>query len=420
MRGGRFSIGSAVALAIFTVALLMNDTRAAAQAETVLYSFSGTDGETPYAGVIFGSKGRLYGTTAYGGTYNSGTAFELAPKAGGGWEAKVLHNFGHGKDGSSPIGGMVFDTAGNLYGTTEYGGTGSCTVAGLPGCGTVFELSRQSDGAWTEKVLYDFPGETGRCPHAGLIFGASGSLYGTTYGSVCGGAVAFELSPTTGGGWAEKVLYSVPNTGPAASLVFDGAGNLYGTTIDGGAYDYGTVFELRPQVGGGWAERVLHNFSHSGRDGENPYAGLIFDAAGNLYGTTVGGGKDTICGGAGCGTVFELKPNAGGGWTEEVLHSFNNNGTDGYYPYSSLVFDAAGNLYGTTWQGGANNGGTLFELTPAAGGGWTETVVHDFQNNGTDGYAPYAGLIFDAAGNLYGTTQSGGPYGFGTVFEIKP
>ena len=168
-----------------------------------------------------------------------------------------------------------------------------------------------------------------------------------------------------------------------------------------------------------WAaaqERVLHNFNNNGTDGLEPYAGLIFDAAGNLYGTTAGGGTGSNCGAFGCGTVFELTPAAGGVWTETVLHNFNNNGTDGLEPYAGLIFDAAGNLYGTTAGGGTGSNcgafgcGTVFELTPAAGGVWTETVLHNFNNNGTDGLEPYAGLIFDAAGNLYGTTAGGGTY----------
>jgi uncharacterized repeat protein (TIGR03803 family) len=181
------------------------------------------------------------------------------------------------------------------------------------------------------------------------------------------------------------------------------------------------VFELTPAAGGGWTEKVLHNFNENGTDGALPRAPLIFDAAGNLYGTTEYGGTYYD---SDLGTVFELTPTAGGGWTETVLHNFN--GTDGEFPYSSLIFDGAGNLYGTTSAGGTYSSclsgyycGTVFELTPAAGGGWTETVLHSF-GNGTDGYSPSAGLIFDAAGNLYGTTPHGGTYEGGTVFEVTP
>src|ERR1035441_332430 len=217
--------------------------------------------------------------------------------------------------------------------------------------------------------------------------------------------------------WAtaqEKVLHNFNNNGtdgtnPRAGLIFDAAGNLYGTTENGGTNGVGTVFELTPTAGGGWTETVLYSFCSQANctDGYQPWAGLIFDAAGNLYGTTVyGGTADTTC--SYCGTVFELTPNGSGGWTETVLHSFGD-GTDGFYPSAGLIFDAAGNLYGTTAMGGTYDypwDGTVFELTPAAGGGWTEKVLYSF-GGGTDGYWPEAGLIFDAAGNLYGTTYSG-------------
>jgi uncharacterized repeat protein (TIGR03803 family) len=405
---------------MFALTTLLTAASAAAQTETVLYGFNITDGENPYAGLVFGSNGNLYGATANGGTYSYGTVFELSPAAGGGWTEKVLHNFGHGKDGSFPIGNLIFGKVGHLYGTTEYGGTGPCKVI-LSGCGTVFELA-EAGGVWTEKVLYDFQNdEAGGCPSAGLIFDHAGNLYGTTSANICANAGVFELSRATGGGWTEKVLYSLSGIGSVAGMIFDSAGHLYGTTVDGGTYGYGTVFELSPEAGGGWTERVLHSFNNNGRDGEFPQAGLIFDAAGNLYSTTLYGGDGTFCGGDGCGIVFELTRNAGGGWTEKVLHSFTNDGTDGHNPYAGLALDAAGNLYGTTSGGGAYGGGTVFELSPTTGGGWTETIAYSFNTNGVDGQGPLAGLIFDAAGNLYGTTiYGGGVYNEGSVFEITP
>jgi uncharacterized repeat protein (TIGR03803 family) len=209
----------------------------------------------------------------------------------------------------------------------------------------------------------------------------------------------FELTPTAGGGWTEKVLYSFGNgtdgAYPLAGLIFDAARNLYGTTSGGGTYGDGTVFELTPAGGGGWTEKVLYSFGN-GTDGSDPWAGLIFDAVGNLYGTTYGGGTYNY------GTVFELTPTAGGGWTEKVLHNFNYNGTDGDYPYAGLIFDAARNLYGTTLGGGTYNSGTVFRVN-AVGGRVRVQVLHSF-GNGTAGWEPYAGLIFDAVGNLYGTT----------------
>jgi uncharacterized repeat protein (TIGR03803 family) len=199
-------------------------------------------------------------------------------------------------------------------------------------------------------------------------------------------------------------------------------GNLYGTTPGGGAYNGGTVFKLRQGGNGKWTHKVLHSFG-KGTDGRKPFAGLIFDAEGNLYGTTELGGV------YGYGAVIELTQGKSGKWTSKVLHSFNNNGTDGRYPlYGSLIFDKIGNLYGTTAYGGSGSGctgefglcGIVFELTPSAHGKWTEKVLHSFVGNGSDGVGPYAGVILDTAGNLYGTTTAGGANDDGTVFEIIP
>jgi uncharacterized repeat protein (TIGR03803 family) len=425
MRGKRFSIGLR-ALAIFAVTLLATSTWAATNwREKVLLNFNGTDGDKPIASLIFDAAGNLYGTTNEGGTHGYGTVFELTPIVGGGWTETVLYNFcsqTNCTDGEFPPASLIFDAAGNLYGTTNEGGT--------HGGGTVFELTPIVGGGWTETVLYNFCSQTnctdGEFPLAGLIFDAAGDLYGTTWeGGAYGVGTVFELTPTAGGGWTEQVLHSF-NGGDGSypylgGLIFDAAGNLYGTTLWGGAYpSVGTVFELTPTAGGGWTEQVLHSFN--GADGFNPEDSLVFDAAGNLYGTTYEGG------GYGYGTVFELTPTAGGGWTEQVLHSFDNNGTDGFYPEASLIFDAAGNLYGTTQAGGTSTCdggcGTVFELRPTVGGGWTEQVLHSFGSGG-DGAFPLAGLIFDRVGNLYGTTGGGGANqcagsSCGTVFELTP
>jgi uncharacterized repeat protein (TIGR03803 family) len=329
---------------------------------------------------------------------------------------RVLHSFNdNGKDGVNPYAGVIFDSSGNLYGTTAYGG---CNVQ--YGCGTVFELTPTRSGTWEEKVLHHFNFRDGWIPFAGLIFGANGNLYGTTEADA---GTVFELTPTAGGDWTEKVLHrfkenTKDGVNPYAGVIFDSSGNLYGTTL--GGWGLGTVFELSPKEGGGWAERILHDFTNKGKEGNTPYAGVIFDTSGNLYGTTYYGG-DYQCE-YGCGTVFELTPKAGGGWAEKVLHSFNMK--DGATPVAGLIFDASGNLYGTTSAGGGSNQcqygcGTVFELTPKAGGGWTEKVLHSF-GQGEDGAVPLSGLIFDASGNLYGTTYEGGTYGYGTVFEIIP
>jgi uncharacterized repeat protein (TIGR03803 family) len=422
-------------LAFLTVALFVTGTRAVAQTETVLHNFAnnGTDGYTTYSGLIFDASGNLYGTTldggvgtnCYGENIGCGTVFELSPAAGGGWTETILHDFNfNGTDGVNPSGTLIFDAAGNLYGTTQGGGTGACN-SGFNSCGTVFELMPKAGGGWTETILHSFGSNSrdGYFPSAGLIFDGAGNLYGTTLtGGAYGFGTVFELTPK-GGGWAEKLLHSFDGrdgASPLASLIFDAAGNLYGTTrLGGGNRQAGTVFELMPKAGGGWTGKVLHHFNAA--DGNEPFGSLVLDAAGNLYGTTEVGGANHH------GTVFEVTPTAGGIWTETILHSFNNNGTDGYEPLGGLIFDAKGNLYGTTFIGGtgacARTGcGTVFELTPAAGGGWTETVLYSFPNY-IDGYWPASGLIFDAAGNLYGTTVNGGTAGgcvCGMVFELTP
>ena len=410
MRGKRLSVGLTVTLAIFTVSLFMTST-VAAQGQ-VLHSFTnnGTDGIVPDGGVIFDGAGNLYGTTFEGGTSSEGTVYELTPAGGGGWTEKVLHSFDqNGTDGSFPAASLIFDSAGNLYGTTTSGGTYTK--------GTVFELTPAAGGTWTEKVLYSFNGNgtDGYAPYSGLVFDSAGNLYGTAYyGGTYSRGTVFELTPQAGGTWTEQVLHSFGNgtdaSAPFAGLTFDTAGNLYGTTEVGGTsggcapYGCGTVFELTPQSGGGWTERVVYSFANNGTDGTVPKAGVTFDAAGNVYGTTYQGGTYNL------GALFELTPAAGGTWTEQVLHNFGN-GTDGAYPYARLIFDTAGNLYGTTYQGGSYGGGTVFRFNAQG-----EVLLQNF--SGTDGANPFAGLILDGTGNLYGTTTAGGASHEGTVFEI--
>jgi uncharacterized repeat protein (TIGR03803 family) len=430
MHGKRFSLGLGTILAVFTVALFVTTSLAAT--EKVLHRFgSGKDGASPYASLIWDAAGNLYGTTYVGGDgpcYSQGrgcgTVFELSPKEGGGWTEKVLHNFGHGIDGANPYSNLIWDSAGNLYGTTYWGGT--------HGYGTAFELTPRGDGEWTEQVLHNFGinGTDGTHPYSGLIWDAAGNLYGTAYygganrscdnSGYVGCGTVFELTPKEDGGWTAKTLHNFGDGKdgywPAGGLVFDAAGNLYGTATSGGvnsSCDYGgcgTVFEMTPKEGGGWTEKTLHNF-RSGMDGSSSNAGLIFDAAGNLYGTTYVGGD------GGEGTVFEMTPQEGGGWTEKVLHNFGRD--PGIVPSAGLILDAAGNLYGTTDYGSEYGAGIVFELTPEEGGGWTGKTLHNF-GSGMDGVAPMSGLIFDAAGNLYGTTAYGGPNWGGTVFEITP
>ncbi len=403
-----------ITFAIFTVALLAAGSGAS---EKVLHNFGtgNNNGQSSFAALIFDGSGNLYGTTVMGGSKNGGSVFQMSPNGSGGWTTNVLYSFGASStDGQQPYAGLVFDTAGNLYGTTSAGGS--------EGYGTVFELTPNGSGGWTEVTLHNFgiASTDGIYPYAGLIFDSSGNLYGTTSkgGSEGQGAV-FEMTPNGSGGWTERVLHNFGVSGSDgrysyAGLLFDAAGNLYGTTSLGGSKGYGTVFELAPNGSGGWAERVLHNFGISGNDGRYSYASLIFDAAGNLYGTTVGGGSTNN------GTVFEMTPNGSGGWTERVLHNFGVSGSDGTGPYSGVILDGAGNLYGTTEAGGSQGDGTAFEMTPNGSGGWTERVLHNFGLSNTDGQLLHSSLILDGAGNLYGTTSLGGSQNDGTVFEVLP
>ena len=341
--------------------------------ESVLYSFqeTGPSGFNPMSASISDAAGKLYGTASFGGANGEGTVFELTPVTGGGWTETTLYSFqNNGTDGMSPFAGLIFDAVGNLYGTTKYGGTF--------GVGTVFELTPATGGTWTESVLYSFQDN-----------GSDG-------------------------------------TNPASALVIDGSGNLYGTTSATGSCvaGCGTVFELSPGVGSAWTETVVYSFSSSDNDGNTPQGGLVIDASGNLYGTTAFGGNGSCFNGlSGCGTVFALRRPKNGNWSEKILYSFKG-GMDGYYPFAGLTLDASGNLYGTTFVGGtgtcSGGCGTVFELKHKTSGGWIEKVLYSFQNNGTDGNTPQTGLTIDTFGNLYGTTYQGGTHNLGTVYEIKP
>jgi len=416
MRSKKLSLTSTLTLAMLVLAFPAWGPRALAQQEKVLFSFpdSSGGGWGIWASLTFDASGNLYGTAFYGGgPHNKGSVFELTPGAGGMWTEKSLHVFGSGNDGQNPRFGVFIDADGNLYGTTNYGGAFGGDVNG----GTAFELSPQSDGGWAETVLHDFGSTStdGIVPWGGLVPDADGNLYGTTTqgGSTTGGNV-FELALKPGGGATEKILYRVAGQ-PVGNLIFDSSGNLYGVASLGGSYGRGAVYELSPTANGGWAEKILHSFN--GTDGYDPYAGVILDAAGNLYGTTTNGGTGS-CPYGGCGVVYELVRQPGDIWKEKVLHNFN--GSDGFEPFANLIRDSTGNLYGTAFYGGDPqcNCGVVFEVSPTANGGWSEKTVYAF--HGTDGAEPYSSLIFDAAGNLYGTTFSGGSNGGGTAFELTP
>jgi uncharacterized repeat protein (TIGR03803 family) len=294
----------------------------------------------------------------------------------------------------------------------------------------VFGVLLGAAWAQSERVLYSFCAQSncadGRYPQAGLVFDQKGNLYGTTNeGGASGfyyGAV-FKLTPKG----KETVLYSfcsqnrcADGAWPIAGLVFDQKGNLYGTTNGGGNYGFGVVFKLTPKG----KETVLYSFCPQGiydcTDGEYPYAGVILDQKGNLYGTTPYGGVAKACPSSpsGCGVVFRLTPKG----KETVLYSFcaRNNCTDGWGPVARLIFDQKGNMYGTTAGGGEYGSGTVFELSREG----HETVLHSFCAQGgyscPDGARPKAGLVFDLKGNLYGTTEGGGAHGGGVVFKLAP
>jgi len=421
-----------MSIAVLAMVLLITGMPVSAQTEKVLHAFLGGSAglSDPISGVTFDAAGNLYGIASSGGAHGVGGVYKLAPTASGWWTETLLHSFGGTNDGQYPSGNLVMDASGNLYGTTLYGGTGGCAYFDYPpGCGTVFELAATADGQWHESVIYSFQdnGTDGFAPGAGVILDSSGNIYGTTaFGGANGsfylGGIAFELVRGSDNTWTEQILHTFGNgsSGPGddgsipSGLTFDKAGNLYGTTTQGGATS-GTVFELTPGSSG-WTESVLHNFS-----GDSPAGSLIFDSSGNIYGASAFGGAYTW------GSVYELSLSGGGSWNYSLLFSFskpeNRGGKGPYEPDSGVVFGPSGSLYGTTKFGGSGDGGTVYELTPASGGGWTEKIVRNFGENNPDyGYYPGGGVVFDSAGNLYGTTPAGGAGNSsgGVVYEIIP
>ena len=429
MRGGKTAfVGIRFAALVMACIAAMLIQPVHAQTYTVIHNFAGgIDGDEPDYGLTIDSTGTLYGAT-FEGDAGTGTIFKLTHR-GSGWLLQTLYVFTGGSDGAAPYAGVIFGPNGSLYGTTGFGGQGPCTTGGgKTGCGTAFNLQPPVSACpavlcyWRETVLNMFTGgSNGALPYGGRpIFDRAGNLYGATFaGGVencsAGCGLVYELIPS-GSGWTEKILYSFTKAGgdgasPWAGVIFDKAGNLYGTTEFGGAYGYGTIYELTPS-GSGWTEKVLYSFQNQG-DGAWPFAGLIFDPSGNLYGATTWGG-----GTGNGGTVFELTP-AGSGWSFQTLHAFTRQpGELAGGPVASLVMDTAGNVYGATYGDGVYGLGSVFKLTPS-GGGWTNTTLYDF-TGGTDGLLPRSNLVLDANGNVYGMTASGGAYGRGVVFEVTP
>ncbi len=418
------SRAATAALAIATVFALTVVLTQSAQAQTfkVIHTFTGgADGGEPAAGLTMDRAGNLYGTAEEGGAGGYGTVFQLK-RSGANWTFNTLYGFAGGRDAGLPLAGVIFGPNGSLYGTTQEGGE-DCSPEG---CGTVFNLKpfptacKTALCGWQETVLYRFTGGSdGSNPGAGeLTFDQAGNIYGTTgYGGLSGNGTVFELAPSNGG-WTESVLYDFSGKNgsqPTSGVIFDSVGNLYGTTWGGGADGAGTAFELTYLAGSGWTESFLYSFT-GGNDGGGVYAGLIFDQSGNLYGTTAAGGS-----GKG-GTVFELTP-SNGSWTLNTLYSFTGGGNCG--PWGTVVMDGQGNLYGTTYCDGPYEWGTVFKLTPS-GNGWTYTDLHDF-TGGSDGGFPEGNVTVDPSGNLYGTTWRGGAGSAcgmnspcGVVWEITP
>jgi uncharacterized repeat protein (TIGR03803 family) len=387
---GKFMLALAFVLGLAAVVI----PRAQAQTFKVIHSFTGgSDGGNPLDGFIADSAGNLYGTTNAGGASGYGVVFKIT-KSG---VQSVLYSFVGGTDGEFPEGGLIRDKVGNLYGTTTAGG-------GVENSGIVFMVS----AAGVEQVLYTFPGGTnGATPQAGLAIDAEGNLYGTTTaGGANGNGIVFKLTKK-GTQWTETVLYTF-GTGtdgaiPVAGVILRGT-SLYGTTSAGGAYGYGTIFQLT-RSGAAWTETIVHNFE-DGDDGAVPYGGLIADKLGNLYGAATEGGS------GGGGTIYELSP-ASGSWTFNVIYSNPGWGISG--SFRNVALDASGNLYGTTHCDGANDAGTIYKLTPASGS-WTYTSLYVFEG-GSDGLYSFSNPLLEA-GHLFGTTKQGGGDGDGVVWEI--
>lgn len=404
-----------VSALVVTGILLLAGQPVQAQTYTILHTFTGgSDGGEPYAGLTIDRAGNLYGTASHGGQ-GYGTVFELSFR-GGGWGLHPIYKFAGGNDGEGPLSRVIFGPNGTLYGTTYAGGNTSCGDGQC--CGTVFNLRPRPTAcpatfcAWLETVLYRFNGGDGADPLLGdLVFDSGGNVYGTTSaggGAACNGlgcGTVFELSPVAGG-WQEAVLYTFSGSDgmtPYAGVVLDRAGNLYGTTKLGGPAANGTVFQLT-RHGSTWTETILYGFAGQ-NDGYSPVGGLIFDASGNLYGTTISGGAN------GGGIAFTINASDG----ENTIFNFAGGPSGGVY--GNLTMDAAGNLYGLTYDDGAYGNGAVFKLSPSPNG-WIYSDLHDF--TGTDGRCPYGNVVIDANGNLYGTTEAGGQYDDGVVWQITP
>ncbi len=411
---------SAAELVLFLALPLVLAPHARSQTLQLIHQFTGPDGERPVVGLTIDAAGRLYGTTFEGGASGLGTVFRLM-RSGSGWVLNTIYSFRGGADGDGPMGRVVFGPDGALYGTTNQGGNTACNPVG---CGTVFKLQppvtfcRTPLCPWTKTTIHTFAAQQnsdGQFPVGDLTFDSAGNLYGvTTYGGQHDVGTVYELTPSNGG-WIETILdsFGIIYHSPEAGVTFGSDGNLYGTLTYANGNPpccYGAIYALT-RSGTGWTENILYVLGTGGQDdGSHPFSGVTFDGAGNLYGAT------TDLGANNGGTVFGLSP-SGSGWLYSVLYSFTGT-SGGHGPYGTLTFDRSGNICGTTGADGAFLLGNVFKLTPS-GNGWTYTSLHDFAG-GDDGAYPDSNVVFDASGNLYGTVSYGGQGARGGVWEITP
>ncbi len=416
---------------------------------STVYAFTGEEQiQNPNPGLAFDAAGNIYGTTYSGGdpecsgdqrNGTCGIVYELSKNSDGSWTENTLVIFNY-ENGEYPAGGLVLDSAGNLYGASPYGIGDNCFF----GCGGIYELSPNSDGTWTQTILYAFAGSPDAGNPMGVVLDNQGNIFGVSTGggfSSCGdfgcGAI-FELSPEKVG-WSEKVVYrfaaGLPGLDPGGDIVIDAAGNFLGTTYKTGPFGscyytsgacLGAVYEVSAGSDGEWSATTLYKFA-PGKDGSQPSTSLVADSAGNLYGITVHGGDyfATTCP-FGCGTLYEISPQPGGGWSENTLYPFPQSvtygGTNVDGATADLIIDSAGNLYGTSSIGGdlVCNCGYVFEMSPTGNGEWQQKTLYNFLN-GSDGEQPAAALTFGLNGQLYGTASTGtGANSSGNVFQLTP
>jgi len=409
-RGGAGLVLRVLCLGSLSLITVCATLPAPAQTLTTLHSFTGQmDGASPQGLVAVDRAGNVYGSAQYGGSHFGGTVFR-ASNRNGAWTFTPLYSFQRAQDGSDPWAGVTLGPDGALYGTTLYGGGNGCTEN--MGCGTVFRLTppptfcRMVLCPWDETVIYHTvnPSDPNTF-FGGVILDSAGDIYGmsqaggngTCFGNGCG--TVYKLTPS-GGSYTLNVIYNFQGGNDGAAplsneLTMDAAGNLYGAATYGGQFGYGTVFKLVHSAGG-YTFQLLYTFTN-GADGTSPQGSVVLDSAGNLYGSSGDGGG-----------IFQITPSG----------TFTVIDTQAASLQSPISIDAAGNIYGTTYALGSHDDGSVFKLS-YSNGVWTHTILHSF--NGLDGALPLSGVGFDASGNLYGTaTIGGGPAGDGTLWQLTP